>query len=100
MSKMRGKPDLSGLTSPKDPTAFLEAGMGDIVKASPSSSSNHFDTEQEPPIPVVQKLFRLRWDIANTLKADALKESMKTGKRVTETQIIERLLKDYYEIKD
>ena len=47
----------------------------------------------------MQKLFRLRWDIANALKLGAAQESAKTGKRVTETDIIQQLLKKHYSLK-
>ena len=69
MKKMRGKPDLTGIaTPPKDPTAFLEGGAGDVAdKAHRDSSKSAAPAADEPPVPTVQKLFRMRWDIAKAL---------------------------------
>jgi len=47
----------------------------------------------------VQKLFRLRWDIDCALKLGAAQESAKTGKRVTETEIVQQLLKKHYNLE-
>lgn len=97
MSQMRGKPDLSGITPPqKDPTAFLEGAREDCIAPTPSSLVSTPDTEL-PPVPTVQKLFRIRWDIAKALKNRAIAESYPT-RRVTETEIVERLLKQYLNI--
>lgn len=97
MSRMHGKPDLSGITpAQKDPTAFLEGAREDSIAATPSSPVSTSDTEL-PPVPTVQKLFRIRWDIAKALKNRAIVESSPTC-RVTETEIVERLLKHYLKI--
>jgi hypothetical protein len=47
-------------------------------------------------VPTVQKLFRMRWDIAKALK-DAANASQYRA-RVTETEIVERLLKQHFGI--
>lgn len=72
---MRGKPELS----------FLEGGKADLAEA----------PKAIPPTAVVQKIFRLNWEICKDLKLDAARRSAETGKRVTETAIVERLLRDY-----
>ncbi|HDT5901210.1 TPA: hypothetical protein QHC20_005203 [Raoultella ornithinolytica] len=99
MKKMRGKPDLTGIaTPPKDPTAFLEGGAGDVAdKAHRDASKSAAPAADEPPVPTVQKLFRMRWDIAKALKDAASAESV-PGHRVTETEIVERLLKQHFGI--
>ena len=99
MKKMRGKPDLTGIaTPPKDPTAFLEGGAGDVAdKAHRDASKPAAPAADEPPVPTVQKLFRMRWDIAKALKDAANAESV-PGHRVTETEIVERLLKQHFGI--
>lgn len=100
MSRMRGKPDLSGITPPrKDPTAFLEGATEDCITPTRSSTANHISAHvaEFPPMPTVQKLFRIRWDIAKGLKNGAIAESS-PGCRVTETEIVERLLKQYLNI--
>lgn len=97
MSKMRGKPDLSGIATPKkDPTAFIEGGAGDIADKS-AVVSKPVAVDDEPPVPTVQKLFRLRWDVAKALKAKAA-EASGPGQRVTETEIVEALLKQHFGI--
>lgn len=96
MSKMRGKPDLSGIATPaKDPTAFIEGGAGDV--ADKTSAPKQAIVDEEPPVPTVQKLFRLRWDVARALKAKAA-EASGPGHRVTETEIVEDLLKRHFGI--
>ncbi|MBV5308369.1 hypothetical protein [Chromatium okenii] len=50
------------------------------------------------PEPTVQKMFRLRWDVASTLKLKALQESATSRRRVTETEIVERLLQQYFDL--
>lgn len=96
MKKMRGKPDLTGIaTPPKDPNAFLEGGAGD---AADKGHRSVVPGAGEPPVPTVQKLFRIRWDIAKALKDAASAESL-PGHRVTETEIVERLLKQHFGIE-
>ena len=101
MKKMRGKPDLTGIATPlKDPTAFLDGGAGDVAdkahrdapKPKPAAPA-----ADEPPVALVQKLFRIRWDLAKALKDAANAESV-PGHRVTETEIVERLLKQHFGI--
>ncbi len=50
------------------------------------------------PEPTVQKLFRLRWTSLALLNLEPLQESAKTGKRVTETDIVQQLLKKHYNL--
>ena len=97
MSKMRGKPDLTGIVRPaKDPSAFLEGGAGEAAdKTRTSTAKTGISEADEPPVPTVQKLFRLRWDVAKALKAKAA-EASGPGHRVTETEIVEDLLKKYF----
>jgi hypothetical protein len=102
---IKSKPDIKSFN--KDPNDFLEGGEADKALSKPRSAAEK--TAAEPPAaymieafkpePTVQKLFRLRWDIANALKLGAAQESAKTGKRVTETDIIQQLLKKHYSIK-
>lgn len=100
MSKMRGKPDISPSVStiPKDPTGFLEGGASDAAGLLANRAGNGpYETEKKPPVATVQKLFRMRWDIAQALKDKAYSESS-PGHRVTETEIVENLLKRYFDI--
>lgn len=97
---IKAKPDIKIFN--KDPNDFLEGGEAD--KALYKKPSNveakevSHTSEIGKPEPTVQKLFRLRWDIANALKMGAAQESAKSGKRVTETDIVQQLLKDYYNL--
>lgn len=98
MGKIKGKPDTSMFSQMKDPTKFLEG-----------ASSEHFETTSSKPLsnnvsdakktePVFQKQFRLRLDTINVLKVGAAQESVDSGKRVTETEIVERLIRKYYKL--
>ena len=95
---IKAKPDIKSFN--KDPNDFLEGGEADKAlyrKASEAKEVSH-TAETCKPEQTVQKLFRLRWDIANALKMGAAQESAQSGKRVTETDIVQRLLKDYYNV--
>ena len=102
---IKTKPDIKSFK--KDPNDFLEGGEADkalsnLPKVSQENSVEETTTyliEAFKPEPTVQKLFRLRWDIANALKLGAAQESAKTGKRVTETDIVQKLLKKHYNLK-
>ncbi len=97
---MKAKPDISGFVSAKDPTAFLEGGAGDHANRSSAQASAAVSAPALPvkPEPTVQKLFRLRWDVANALKLGAAESSVASGRRVTETEIIEELLCTRYKL--
>jgi hypothetical protein len=49
-------------------------------------------------VATVQKLFRLRWDTANALRMGAAQLSTKQAKRVTETEIVERLIRAHFKL--
>lgn len=100
---MKSKPDVSGFIPKRDPTEFLEGGAADraerpmpptvaaTVKVTVDASAR--------PEPTVQKLFRLRWDVANALKTE-VQQHVQDGKgRITETEIVENLLKDRYGLR-
>ncbi|EPJ75762.1 hypothetical protein CFII64_28124 [Pseudomonas sp. CFII64] len=102
---IKSKPDIKSFN--KDPNDFLEGGEADKALSKSRSAPERAIVgdattsaiEAFKPEPTVQKLFRLRWDIANALKLGAAQESAKTGKRVTETDIIQQLLKKHYSLK-
>lgn len=102
---IKSKPDIKSFK--KDPNDFLEGGEADKALAKSTSANEKRAAEDTinmmadafKPEPTVQKLFRLRWDIANALKIGAAQESAKTGKRVTETDIVQQLLKNHYSIE-
>lgn len=90
---MRKKPDISSFGLAKDPSAFLEAGAGDLANTSAAQTRQAQPTRPEP---TVQKLFRLRWETAYALKMNAIRESVESGSRVTETEIVEALLRKHF----
>jgi len=102
---IKSKPDIKSFN--KDPNDFLEGGEADKALSKSRSAPERATVEDATasaieafkPEPTVQKLFRRRWDIANALKLGAAQESAKTGKRVTETDIIQQLLKKHYSLK-
>ncbi len=100
---MKAKPNIDAFRQPaKDPTEFLESGVADRTEARPApsipaTSATPIVTAAKPE-PTVQKLFRLRWDVANALKMGATQASIAGGKRVTETEIVEQLIRNYYKL--
>ncbi|MFS2161743.1 hypothetical protein ACCD10_31030 [Pseudomonas sp. Pseusp122] len=105
---IKAKPDIKSFK--KDPTEFLEGGEADKAMAKKPIEAQSAPAEEPKvqtiqtievfkPEPTVQKLFRLRWDIANALKIGAAQESARTGKRVTETDIVQQLLMKHYQLK-
>lgn len=96
---MKSKPDISGFAAKtKDPTSFLEAGSGDRANGVTASQTRKGGFNTAKPEPTVQKLFRLRWDVANALKLGATQATIATGKRVTETEIVEALICAHFNI--
>lgn len=101
---MKPKPDVSGFSQkPRDPGAFLEGAVSEFpVKTGATSSGTPLTmpvmSDVVKPEPIVQKLFRLRWDSAYALKLGAAHESAAQCRRVTETEIVERLLREHYKL--
>lgn len=117
---MRKKPDISSFTQPpKDPTAFLEGASADRSEKAgapvppqppapaagqppapppPAAAAPAAGDEATMPIATVQKLFRLRWDTANALRMGAAQMSTKQARRVTETEIVESLIRQHFKI--
>ena len=92
---MKKKPDISSFGLAKDPSAFLEAGAGDLASHS-ATQARQAQPPPKKPEPTVQKLFRLRWDTAYALKMHAVRESVESGSRVTETEIVEALIRKHF----
>jgi len=98
ISKIRGKPKLEGLLDPDD---FLKGASADVAENSKEVKKTipEKGRDNEPPIALISKNFRLRWDIAVALEKAAQGEST-PGRRVTQTDILEKVLKQYLKIKD
>lgn len=107
---MRPKPDVTPFdVLAKDPSEFLDGartespGRPAVGIPSPSPARDRPETREvtlavAKPEPTVAKMFRLRWDVAAALKFGAAQESMTSGRRVTETEIVERLLVKYFKV--
>lgn len=101
---MKGKPDLTGFKRPAKPLdEFLRAGSAD--KAAQGDEENETQAAQSAavdeagkPEPTVQKLFRLRWDTVSALRTGAAQESAAQGRRVTETEIVEALVRKRFKL--
>jgi hypothetical protein len=112
---IRSRPDTSAFESPpKDPTDFLAGGRANstpapapVAAAEPEAhDAEAVDLERLPgalapstmnipvaiPAPTKQKLFRLRFDTATRLMMAAAEESVRRGRRVTETELVEQLI--------
>ncbi|HGJ5862599.1 hypothetical protein [Arsenophonus nasoniae] len=85
---MRAKPNLKDF---KDPTEFLENGSADKAENKYSVSA----IKKSDVIRTQQKIFRLPIEVVNELKLHVTKLQIESGKRITETDIVERLLRKY-----
>lgn len=100
---MKSKPDITGFTSRKDPSAFLEGGAADkadtLVVPAPQATP-------VPPAPApaeaprrgrgrVPKLFNFPEELADRLRDEAAARSRNTGARVTEKDIVIAALEAY-----
>ena len=92
---MKPKPDVSTFLDGATPELPRQPSRQTEAKA---PAGRTVTIEVTKPEPTIQKLFRLRWDVANALKMGALQESAATGRRVTETEIIERLLRAHFKL--
>lgn len=88
---MRAKPDLKDF---KDPTDFLESGSADKAEKVNFAKSS----KKNSTITIQQKIFRLPLDVVNALKLHVAQQQVESGKKITETEIIEKLLRKYLNI--
>lgn len=101
---MKPKPDVSRFV--RDPNEFLngaETGTGSAGANVPSRQRYPQAQERQAitmevvaPEATVQKLFRLRWSVVQALRAAVAWETQAQGRRVTETEIVEGLLRERY----
>ena len=100
---MKAKPNTDQFKLKKDPSAFLEGGAADT--ADRTEKPQLIDAIPQAPIdqPLVQakvhreqKVFRLPLDLINALKREAYERSVKTGSRVTETELVEQSLQAFF----
>lgn len=96
---MKAKPNIDQFKTAKDPSAFLEGGAADAAaRSEPPPPNNAEPQEPTPPAKVQreQKIFRLPVDLINALKRESYEQSMKTGGRVTETELVEQALRAFF----
>ena len=91
---MKSKPNTDQFKLNKDPSGFLDGGAADAA-------------DREGALPAVaspakahreQKIFRLPLDLIAFLKREAYERSVKTGSRVTETELVEQALRAFYNL--
>ncbi len=99
---MKTKPNTEQFKLKKDPSDFLEGGLADqaeksqqsAVASTPSINAADGDTKLRRE----QKVFRLPLDLINALKRESYEKSVKTGSRVTETELVEKALREFLKI--
>nr|WP_197981038.1 hypothetical protein [Pantoea agglomerans] len=77
----------------KDPTSFLEGGAADLAEKGRAPQKDKVDKPVSQ-----QKIFRLSVEVVNELKLHVARQQAETGVRTTETEIVEKLLRDYLKI--
>ena len=92
---MKAKPDTDQFKPNKDPSDFLEGGAADAAdrQGAPQSAA-----QVSAKVHREQKIFRLPLDLIAFLKREAYERSVKTGSRVTETELVEQALRGFYNI--
>lgn len=99
---MKAKPNTDQFKIKKDPSAFLEGGAADIADRIEKPKQSVVAIKEPVPEPDFvgkvhreQKVFRLPLDLINALKRESYERSMKTGSRVTETELVEQSLREF-----
>lgn len=103
---MKSKPNTDQFKIKKDPTSFLEGGdieSNDRTSKNKQTSITNQESLQsqivmESKIHREQKVFRLPLDLINLLKRESYEKSVKTGSRVTETELVEQALRNFFKI--
>eukprot|EP01099_Mayorella_cantabrigiensis_P007922 TRINITY_DN7239_c0_g1_i1.p1 TRINITY_DN7239_c0_g1~~TRINITY_DN7239_c0_g1_i1.p1 ORF type:complete len:107 (-),score=7.17 TRINITY_DN7239_c0_g1_i1:240-560(-) len=103
---MRRKPDLSKLNYHlKDPNVFLDGAKADSAEKQNDTGNqtltsdvniNTVDVSNKiAKQPKEQKAYRLPLDLIIALRREAYERTMRSGYRVTETELVEEALKSY-----
>ena len=102
---MKAKPNTDQFKPKKDPSDFLEGGVADAADRMPPPAvvAPQAPTVQpgqpvEAKVHREQKIFRLPLDLIAFLKRESYERSVKTGTRVTETELVEQALRTMYKI--
>lgn len=99
---MKTKPNTDQFKLKKDPSAFLEGGAADLANHTEKTQQVSVESQVPTVQPVVnarvhreQKVFRLPLDLINALRRESYERSVKTGSRVTETELVEQALRAF-----
>ena len=102
---MKAKPDTDQFKPNKDPSDFLEGGAADAADRMGTPQPAAAVSQAPIVLPAVavkahreQKIFRLPLDLIAFLKRESYERSVKTGSRVTETELVEQALRAFYDI--
>ena len=102
---MKSKPNTDQFKPKKDLSAFLEGGAGDAADRMGVTQSAAIAFQAPIDLPAAstkihreQKIFRLPLDLIAFLKRESYERSVKTGSRVTETELVEQALRAFYDI--
>lgn len=93
---MKAKPNTDQFKPHKDPSSFLEGGAADASDKSVKQPEKVVPPVLEPKVHREQKVFRLPLDLISALKREAYERSVKTGSRVTETELVEQSLRMFF----
>jgi len=93
---MKAKPNTDQFKPHKDPSNFLEGGAADAADKPVKQPAKVVESVYEAKVHREQKVFRLPLDLINTLKREAYERSVKTGSRVTETELVEQSLRMFF----
>jgi len=90
---VKAKPNTDQFKPHRDPSSFLEGGAADAADKLDKLPEQAVQPVVEAKMHREQKVFRLPLDLINTLKREAYERSVKTGSRVTETELVEKSLR-------
>jgi len=93
---VKAKPNTDQFKPHKDPSSFLEGGAADALEKLGKQPAKAAQPAFEAKVHREQKVFRLPLDLINALKREAYERSMKTGSRVTETELVEQSLRMFF----
>jgi len=102
---VKTKPDTDQFKPKKDPSAFLEGGTADLANQAEKPQQVTAESQVPTDQPVTnarvhreQKIFRLPLDLINALKRESYERSVKTGTRVTETELVEQAIRTFLDV--
>lgn len=99
---MKVKPNIDHFNLKKDPSDFLDGSFADNAERTETKKNENTQRHElsvaDKKIHREQKVFRLSLDLINALKRESYEQSVKTGTRVTETELVEQALRAFLSI--